>query len=566
MSDTTIPTTAEDTAGLDFIRTRITEDKAAGNYDSRVHTRFPPEPNGYLHLGHAKSICLNFGVAREFGGKCNLRFDDTNPLKEDTEYVDSIRADVQWLGGDWEGREFYSSDYFDTLYAYAEQLILAGKAYVDSSSAEEIRERRGTLTKAGEPSPYRDRSIEENLDLFRRMKAGEFPDGAHVLRAKIDMASPNMVMRDPTLYRIRHAEHHRTGNKWCIYPMYDYTHCISDSIEHITHSLCTLEFVNNRELYDWVLEALGIYHPQQIEFARLSVTHTILSKRKLIQLVQEGRVRGWDDPRMPTLCGLRRRGVPAQALREFCARIGLARADSTVEYSMLEFCMREYLNAHAPRVMAVLDPIKVVIENYPEGQVEEFVMPYDPEDSSRGSRIVPFSRELYIERDDFRLDPPKKFFRLAPGAEVRLRYAYFITCTKAITDDAGNVIELRCTYDPASKGGNSPDGRRVKGTLHWVSAAHAVPAEVRLYEHLFAMDNPNDVPEGQSFTDLINPDSLETITGYLEPSLRDAPVGQTVQFERIGYFCRDVDSSPEKPVYNRTVTLKDSWAKVEKKA
>ncbi|MDD6181601.1 MAG: glutamine--tRNA ligase/YqeY domain fusion protein [Desulfovibrionaceae bacterium] len=558
-------TPAAESAGLDFIRTRILADRAAGKFDGRLHTRFPPEPNGYLHLGHAKSIFLNFGVAREYGGKCNLRFDDTNPLKEDTEYVDSIREDVRWLGGDWEGREFYSSDYFDQLYAYAEQLIMAGKAYVDSSTAEEIRARRGTLTEPGVDSPYRNRSVEENLDLFRRMKAGEFPDGAHVLRAKIDMASPNLVMRDPTLYRIRHAEHHRTGNKWCIYPMYDFTHCISDSIEHITHSLCTLEFENNRELYDWVLEALGAYRPQQIEFARLSVTHTVLSKRKLIQLVREGHVRGWDDPRMPTLCGLRRRGVPAEALRAFCARIGLARADSTVDYSMLDFCVREHLNAHAPRVMAVLNPVKVVITNYPEGQVEWFDMPYDPEDASRGSRAVPFSRELYIERDDFRMDPPRKFFRLSPGAEVRLRYAYFITCQEAVLDADGNVTELRCTYDPASRGGNSPDGRRVRGTLHWVSAAHALPAEVRLYDHLFLADDPNDVPEGSSFTDFINPDSLRVITGYLEPSLAEAPEGQSVQFERIGYFCRDRDSRPGRPVYNRTVTLKDTWAKLEKK-
>ncbi len=566
MSDTTTTPAADNsTAGLDFIRTRILADKAAGKFGGRLHTRFPPEPNGYLHLGHAKSICLNFGVAREYGGLCNLRFDDTNPLKEDTEYVDSIREDVTWLGGNWGDREFYSSNYFDQLYAYAEQLIMAGKAYVDSSTAEEIRARRGTLTRPGENSPYRDRSVEENLDLFRRMKAGEFPDGAHVLRAKIDMAAANIVMRDPTLYRIRHAEHHRTGNKWCIYPMYDFTHCVSDSLEGITHSLCTLEFENNRELYDWVLDALGAYRPQQIEFARLSVTHTILSKRKLIQLVQEGRVRGWDDPRMPTLCGLRRRGVPAEALRAFCARIGLARADSTVDYSMLDFCVREYLNAHSPRVMAVLDPVKVVIENYPEGQVEWFDMPYDPEDASRGSRKVPFSRELYIERDDFRLDPPKKFFRLSPGAEVRLRYAYFITCTKAVTDADGNVTELRCTYDPASKGGNSPDGRRVKGTLHWVSAAHALPAEVRLYDHLFLADDPNDVPEGASFTDFINPDSLKVITGWLEPSLAEAQAGAAVQFERLGYFCKDKDSTPEKAVFNRTVTLKDSWAKVEKK-
>ena len=565
MSDTAKTNGKPVDSGVDFIRSRIMADNESGKFGGQVHTRFPPEPNGYLHLGHAKSICLNFGVAREFGGKCNMRFDDTNPLKEETEYVDSIREDVRWLGGDWEDREFYSSNYFDKLYAYAEQLIMAGKAYVDSSTADEIRERRGTLTKPGIDSPYRNRSVEENLDLFRRMKAGEFPDGSHVLRAKIDMASPNVVMRDPTLYRIRHASHHRTGDAWCIYPMYDYTHCISDSIEGITHSLCTLEFENNRELYDWVLDALGVYHPQQIEFARLNVTHTILSKRKLIQLVREKRVRGWDDPRMPTLCGLRRRGVPAEALREFCSRIGLARADSTVDYAMLDFCVREYLNANAPRVMAVLDPVKVIIDNYPEGQTEWFEMPYDPEDASRGSRKVPFSREIYIERDDFRLDPPKKYFRLSPGAEVRLRYAYFITCVNVATDAEGNITELHCVYDPASKGGNSPDGRRVKGTLHWVSAAHALPAEVRLYDHLFLADNPNDVPECASFTDFINPDSLKVIQAMLEPSLAEAKAGDKVQFERLGYFCKDPDSTPENPVFNRTVTLKDSWAKEQKK-
>ena len=439
MSDTqeaamTAPTTENSKPSVDFVRARIMDDNASGRFNGQVHTRFPPEPNGYLHLGHAKSICLNFGVAREFGGLCNLRFDDTNPTKEDTEYVDSIREDVRWLGGDWGDREFYASNYFDRLYEYAEQLIKMGRAYVDDLSADEIREYRGTLTRPGKESPWRNRSVEENLDLFRRMKAGEFPDGAHVLRAKIDMASPNIIMRDPTLYRIRHAHHHRTGDTWCIYPMYDFTHCLSDSIEGITHSLCTLEFDNNRELYDWILDTLGLYHPQQIEFARLGLTHTVLSKRKLIQLVKEGHVRGWDDPRMPTLSGLRRRGVPPEALREFCSRIGVARTDSTVEYAMLEFCIRERLNAVAPRVMAVLDPIKVVIENYPEDQTETFEMPYHPEDASYGSRSVPFSRVLYIERDDFRLDPPKKFHRLAPGAEVRLRYAYFITCKDVVTD------------------------------------------------------------------------------------------------------------------------------------
>ena len=570
MSDTqeaamTAPTTENSKPSVDFVRARIMDDNASGRFNGQVHTRFPPEPNGYLHLGHAKSICLNFGVAREFGGLCNLRFDDTNPTKEDTEYVDSIREDVRWLGGDWGDREFYASNYFDRLYEYAEQLIKMGRAYVDDLSADEIREYRGTLTRPGKESPWRNRSVEENLDLFRRMKAGEFPDGAHVLRAKIDMASPNIIMRDPTLYRIRHAHHHRTGDTWCIYPMYDFTHCLSDSIEGITHSLCTLEFDNNRELYDWILDTLGLYHPQQIEFARLGLTHTVLSKRKLIQLVKEGHVRGWDDPRMPTLSGLRRRGVPPEALREFCSRIGVARTDSTVEYAMLEFCIRERLNAVAPRVMAVLDPIKVVIENYPEDQTETFEMPYHPEDASYGSRSVPFSRVLYIERDDFRLDPPKKFHRLAPGAEVRLRYAYFITCKDVVTDADGNVTELRCVYDPESKGGQSPDGRKVKGTIHWVSAAHAMPARVRLYEHLFAVENPNAMPEGQTFLDALNPDSLREIDAYLEPALATAPVGQTVQFERLGYFCKDKDSTDALPVYNRTATLRDSWARQEKK-
>jgi glutaminyl-tRNA synthetase len=551
--------------GLDFIRALITADNASGRFDNRVHTRFPPEPNGYLHIGHAKSICLNFGVAREFGGKCNLRFDDTNPLKESQEYVDSIREDVKWLGGDWEGREFYASDYFEQLYLHAEQLILAGKAYVDSLSADEIREHRGTLTAPGTESPYRDRSIEENLDLFRRMRAGEFKDGEHVLRARIDMASPNVVMRDPTLYRIRHAHHHRTGDAWCIYPMYDYTHCISDSIEGITHSICTLEFVNNRELYDWTLDTLGIYHPQQLEFARLNLTYTVLSKRKLIQLVEGGYVNGWDDPRMPTISGLRRRGVTPEALQDFCARIGVAKADSVVDFSLLEFCMREHLNAVAPRVMGVLDPIRVVIENYPDEQVETFDMPYHPEDAAHGSRTVPFSKVLYIERDDFREDPPKKYHRLAPGAEVRLRYAYYITCREVMKDANGDIVELRCTYDPATKGGWSQDGRKVKGTIHWVSAAHALHAEVRLYDHLFSVENPNAAEDGKTFVDYLNPDSLKVVTAMLEPALADVPPGTRVQFERIGYFCADKDGTPGKPVFNRTVGLRDSWAKIEKK-
>ncbi len=557
--------TTEATPGLDFVRSRVVADNRTGRFDGRVHTRFPPEPNGYLHIGHAKSICLNFGIANEYGGKCNLRFDDTNPVKESREYVDSIRTDVAWMGFSWDDREFYASNYFEQLYQFAEQLIMAGKAYVDSLSAEEIRAHRGTLTQPGTESPYRNRSVEENLDLFRRMKAGEFADGAHVLRAKIDMASPNVVMRDPTLYRIRHAHHHRTGDAWCIYPMYDFTHCISDSLEGITHSICTLEFENNRELYDWTLDALGIYHPQQIEFARLNLTYTVLSKRKLIQLVEGGFVKGWDDPRMPTISGLRRRGVPPEALREFCARIGVAKADSTVDYGLFEFCIRERLNATTPRVMGVLDPIRVVIENYPEGQVEEFDMPYHPEDASFGSRIVPFSRVLYIERDDFREDPPKKFFRLAPGAEVRLRYAYYITCREVVKDEAGNIVELRCTYDPESRGGSSPDGRKVKGTLHWVSAAHAVESEVRLYEQLFAVPDPDDVPEGGVFTDNLNPDSLKVVRAMLEPSLGGIEPGTKVQFERMGYFCADPDSVPGAPVFNRTVTLKDTWAKLEKK-
>ncbi len=557
--------TTEATPGLDFVRSRVVADNRTGRFDGRVHTRFPPEPNGYLHIGHAKSICLNFGIANEYGGKCNLRFDDTNPVKESREYVDSIRTDVAWMGFSWDDREFYASNYFEQLYQFAEQLIMAGKAYVDSLSAEEIRAHRGTLTQPGTESPYRNRSVEENLDLFRRMKAGEFADGAHVLRAKIDMASPNVVMRDPTLYRIRHAHHHRTGDAWCIYPMYDFTHCISDSLEGITHSICTLEFENNRELYDWTLDALGVYHPQQIEFARLNLTYTVLSKRKLIQLVEGGFVKGWDDPRMPTISGLRRRGVPPEALREFCARIGVAKADSTVDYGLFEFCIRERLNATTPRVMGVLDPIRVVIENYPEGQVEEFDMPYHPEDASFGSRIVPFSRVLYIERDDFREDPPKKFFRLAPGAEVRLRYAYYITCREVVKDEAGNIVELRCTYDPESRGGSSPDGRKVKGTLHWVSAAHAVESEVRLYEQLFAVPDPDDVPEGGVFTDNLNPDSLKVVRAMLEPSLGGIEPGTKVQFERMGYFCADPDSVPGAPVFNRTVTLKDTWAKLEKK-
>lgn len=564
-STETASSTPENSVGLDFLHVRINQDNASGRFGKKVHTRCPPEPNGYLHIGHAKSICINFGLAQEYGGLCNLRFDDTNPVKEDTEYVDSIREDVHWLGGEWDDREYYASNYFDQLYAFAEQLIRDGKAYVDSQSAEEIRASRGTLTQPGTESPYRNRSIEENLDLFHRMRDGEFADGEHVLRAKIDMASPNVVMRDPTLYRIRHAEHHRTGDKWCVYPMYDFTHCLSDSLEGITHSICTLEFVNNRELYDWVLDALNVYHPQQIEFARLGLTYTVLSKRKLIQLVKGGFVRGWDDPRMPTICGMRRRGYTPEAIRDFCSRIGVARAENLVEYSLLEFCVREHLNAVAPRTMAVLDPIKVVIENYPEGQVEWFDMPFSQDGSVEGSRKVPFSRELYIERDDFREDPPKKFHRLFPGSEVRLRYAYYVTCKDVIKDADGNIVELRCTYDPESKGGATPDGRKIKGTIHWVSVPHAVSAEVRLYEHLFTSPTPGNTPEGVEFTDLLNPGSMRVVTAQVEPALAEFPAGSRVQFERLGYFCVDPDSKPGAPVFNRTVTLKDSWAKIEGK-
>ena len=552
-------------AGTDFIRARINQDNESGRFDSRVHTRFPPEPNGYLHIGHAKSICLNFGIAKDYNGLCNLRFDDTNPVKEDTEYVDSIQEDVKWLGFSWNGEIHYASDYFDRLYELAEGLIKRGKAYVCELNADQIREYRGTLTEPGKESPYRNRSVEENLDLFRRMRAGEFADGQMVLRAKIDMASPNIIMRDPTIYRIRHAHHHKTGDKWNIYPMYDFTHCISDSIENITHSICTLEFENNRELYDWVLDALDLYHPQQIEFARLNLTHVMLSKRKLIHLVQNNFVRGWDDPRMPAIGGLRRRGYTPESIRNFCAKIGVARAaDSMVDYNLLEFCVREHLNAITPRLMAVLDPIKVIIENYPENQEEVFSCPLHPEDESYGRRDVPFSRELYIERDDFMENPPKKFFRLSPGNEVRLRYAYFITCKEVIKNPDGSIKELICTYDPASKGGQSPDGRKVKGTIHWVSAKHAKAVEARLYDHLFPMDNPA-AEDAENFTDLINQDSLKIVTAYAEPYLASLPVGEKVQFERLAYFCVDYDSTPEKPVFNRTVTLKDSWAKENKK-
>ncbi len=550
----------------DFIRTIIEADLRSGKH-SGVVTRFPPEPNGYLHIGHAKSICLNFGVAGEYGGVCHLRFDDTNPTKEDVEFVDSIQEDVRWLGFDWGDKLFYASDYFEKLYDYAVQLIRDGKAYVDSLSADEIRAYRGTLTEPGRNSPYRERSVEESLDLFARMRAGEFADGAHVLRAKIDMASGNINMRDPTIYRIRKAHHHRTGDAWCIYPMYDYTHCISDAEEKITHSLCTLEFEDHRPLYDWVLDELATpCHPQQIEFARLNLSYTVLSKRKLLRLVADKHVTGWDDPRMPTIAGLRRRGVPPAAIRNFCERIGLAKRDSLVDVAMLEHAVREDLNAVAPRYMAVLDPIRVVIENYPDDQVEELDAVNNPEDPSAGSRVVPFSRVLYLERDDFREDPPKKFFRLSPGREVRLRYAYFITCTGVVKNDAGEIVELRCLYDPETRGGDAPDGRKVKSTLHWVSAAHAVEAEARLYDRLFTKEDPDDVPEGGDFTDNLNPASLAVVTAFLEPALAAVAPGTTVQFERLGYFCPDArDWTAERPVFNRTVTLRDSWARIEQK-
>jgi glutaminyl-tRNA synthetase len=560
-------TTPDMTAPSHFIREIITEDVRRGKYGGRVHTRFPPEPNGYLHIGHAKSICLNFGIAAEFGGLCNLRFDDTNPTKEDVEYVESIQADVRWLGFDWDDRLFYASDYFEQLYQYAVQLIKAGKAYVDSLSAEEIRAYRGTATGAGRDSPYRQRSVEENLDLFARMRAGEFEDGTHVLRAKIDMTSGNVLMRDPVMYRILHVPHHRTGDTWCIYPMYDYAHCVSDSLEGITHSLCTLEFEDHRPLYDWFLDELGIYHPQQIEFARLNVGYTVLSKRKLLTLVEQGYVTGWDDPRMPTISGLRRRGYTPEAIRNFCERIGVAKRNSVVDLALLEYCLREDLNRRTPRVMGVLQPLRVVIDNYPGDQVEEVEAVNNPEDASMGTRKVPFSRVLYIERDDFREDPPKQFFRLAPGREVRLRYAYFITCVGVVKDEqTGEVVELHCTYDPATRGGDAPDGRRVRATLHWVSAAHALEAEVRLYDHLFAHANPGDDEEGRDFTAQLNPQSLEVLQPCrVEPSLAGAGPGQQYQFERLGYFCVDnVDSRPGALVFNRTVTLRDTWAKIQK--
>jgi len=550
-----------------FIRNIIAEDLKRNKNKGRVHTRFPPEPNGYLHIGHAKSICLNFGLAAEFGGLCNLRFDDTNPTKEDVEYVESIKSDIRWLGFDWGDREYYASDYFEQLYQYAVHLIKAGKAYACDLSAEEIREYRGTLTEPGRNSPYRTRLVEENLDLFERMRAGEFPDGSRTLRAKIDMASPNLNMRDPVMYRILHATHHRTGDKWCIYPTYDFAHGQSDSIEGITHSICTLEFEDHRPLYDWFLHQLDIHHPQQIEFARLNLTHTVMSKRKLRELVQQEYVTGWDDPRMPTLAGLRRRGYTPEAIRNFCERIGVAKRNSTVDIAMLEHCLREDLNKRAPRVMAVLRPLRLVITNYPEEQIEELEAINNPEDPGMGTRKVPFSRVLYIEQEDFREDPPKQFFRLSPGREVRLRYAYIIKCVDVIKDPkTGAVTEIHCTYDPDTKSGTAQSQRKVKATLHWVSAAHAVPAEVRLYDQLFTKENPDDVEEGADWRNSINPNSLEKLTSCrVEPFLATVAPGSRYQFERIGYFSVDsVDSSPGKPVFNRIVPLRDEWAKIEK--
>ena len=556
----------ESTSPSNFIREIVLDDLKTNKYSGRVHTRFPPEPNGYLHIGHAKSINLNFGLAEEFGGKCNLRFDDTNPSKEEVEYVESIIEDARWLGGDWGDRLFYASDYFLQLYEWAVQLIKAGKAYVCDLSGDEVRKQRGTLTEPGQNSPYRDRSIEENLNLFERMKAGEFPDGARTLRAKIDMASPNLNLRDPVMYRILHAEHHRTGKQWCIYPMYDFAHGESDSIERITHSICTLEFEDHRPLYDWYVEQLGIYHPQQIEFDRLNLTYTLLSKRKLLQLVQQKHVSGWDDPRMPTISGLRRRGYTPEAIRNFCRRVGVSKTNGTTELSLLEYFLREDLNKRVLRAMAVLRPLRVVIDNYPDGQVEQMEAVNNPEDASADTRTVPFSKTLYIEQEDFREDPPKQYFRLSPGREVRLRYGYFVTCTGVVKDAAGNVTEIHCTYDPATRGGNAPDGRKVKSTIHWVSTDHAVDAEVRLYDNLFNVENPNQAPEGQDFTANLNPNSLEVIQAKLEPSLATAKPGDRYQFERMGYFCADLDSKPGKLVFNRTVTLRDAWAKIEAKS
>jgi glutaminyl-tRNA synthetase len=551
----------------DFIRQMVVEDLKTNKWGGRVATRFPPEPNGYLHIGHAKSICLNFGIAAEFGGTCNLRFDDTNPEKEEQEYVDSIINDVRWLGWDWQDRLYFASDYFQQMYDYAILLIKAGKAYICDQTADQVREYRGTLTQPGKNSPYRNRSIEENLDLFERMRAGEFSDGSKTLRAKIDMAHPNLNMRDPIMYRILHATHHRTGDNWCIYPTYDWAHGLEDSIEGITHSICTLEFENHRPLYDWFLDQLPVHHPQQIEFARLNLTYTVMSKRKLLQLVEQNLVKGWGDPRIPTISGMRRRGYSPASIRNFCALIGVNKFNSTIDIALLEHCLREDLNKTSPRVMAVLNPLKVIIDNYPEGKTEMLDAVNNPEDPSKGTRKVPFSKVLYIEQDDFMEEPPKKFFRLAPGREVRLRYAYFITCTNAVKDKDGKVIELHCTYDPATRGGDAPDGRKVKSTLHWLSAKDAIKAEVRLYDHLFTEANPDDVPEGKKFTDSLNPDSLKVLDNcFVEPSVANAKPLDRFQFERLGYFCVDPDSKEGKLVFNRTASLRDEWAKIKQKS
>ncbi|MBN2090020.1 glutamine--tRNA ligase/YqeY domain fusion protein [candidate division KSB1 bacterium] len=549
-----------------FIRNIMNEDLESNKYEGRVQTRFPPEPNGYLHIGHAKSICLNFGLAAEFKGLCNLRFDDTNPIKEDIEYIESIKRDVKWLGFNWEDREYYASDYFEQLYQFAVDLIKLGKAYICDLTADEVRNFRGTLTEPGKESPFRNRSIEENLDLFSRMRAGEFPDASRTLRAKIDMKSPNLNMRDPVIYRIVRASHPRTGPKWCIYPMYDFAHCFSDSIERITHSICTLEFEDHRPLYDWFLDQLNVYHPQQIEFARLNLTYTVMSKRKLLELVKKKYVAGWDDPRLPTLSGMRRRGYTPRAIWTFCELIGVAKRESMVDIALLEYCLRDDLNKTAPRTMAVLNPLKVVIDNYPDDQVEELDAINNPEDESAGTRKVPFSKVIYIEKDDFREDPPRKYFRLAPGREVRLRYAYFITCQSVVKDEkTGEIVELHCTYDPATRGGWAPDGRKVQATMHWVSAAHAIPAEVRLYDRLLTIEDPSDDVEKKDFLEYFNKNSLVVISNCLvEPSLKDVKPGEIYQFERQGYFCVDPDTTAEKLVFNRTVTLKDTWAKIEK--
>jgi len=567
VSDVTNNTTESESSEqrTDFIREIVIADNKSNKWGGRVITRFPPEPNGYLHIGHAKSICLNFGIAQQFGGQCNLRFDDTNPTKEEEEYVQSIITDVKWLGWDWENRLYFASNYFQQMYDWAVELIKKGKAYVCDLAGDQVSIYRGSFTQPGKDSPWRNRSVEENLDLFNRMKTGEFPDGSRTLRAKIDMASPNLNMRDPVMYRIMHATHHRTGEKWCIYPMYDWAHGLEDSIEKITHSICTLEFENHRPLYDWFLDQLGIYHPQQIEFARLNLTYTVMSKRKLLQLVQEKLVSNWDDPRMPTISGMRRRGYSPESIRYFAKKIGINKFNSTVDFALLEHCVREVLNKTSPRIMAVLKPLKVVITNYPDGQVEQLDAVNNPEDASAGSRQVPFSKTLYIEQDDFMENPPKKFYRLSPGKEVRLRYAYFITCTDVIKDSAGNITELRCTYDPATRGGDAPDGRSPKATLHWVAADTALKAQVNLYDHLFTKENPEEAEEGKTFKDAISEDSLKVLENcFVEPSTKTAPALTRYQFERLGYFCIDPDSTPEKLVFNRTVTLKDTWAKLQK--